>query len=842
MTWDIKSGQSFEKYKKNYFSSLAKKKVPQEKIEKDFLLKHQESLELLSKCVNPNNQKTLSELSTGLAIGLVQSGKTSSIELVANLARDNGYRLIIVMSGLVGTLTKQTQERLYQSMNGIQWKRIYVPGHREEPLHVENTINEILNAFNTWDDEIYNDDEKRSVVIVTMKNIPRLKKLHKILNKLNEKRDLSNIPTLIIDDECDHASLNTKKNKNDDDEEESEENIADELSSIQEFVEWDRESLSFDQFLELYGLQESQVLGLNDIKSIDDLPQGTKIRIDTPSSATHRRIKLLRRILPNSSYIGYTATPYANLLIHTWSNLSPNFAQILSPGNDYTGSDYFFNKFEDKYILTIYRKDLIDLENGLYIPSLKLALRIFILGVANGILNEEHLKNNARSMLVHTASQVLQETGGYISHEYVVELINDDLSNLKNKSKDLRNDTISSDFYHEEFSEALEKLLETNDKNNFISLNQSNFEAIEKALNFIEVISFNASGRGSIPIINWYDEGYARILVGGHGLDRGYTVEGLTVSYLFRRPSKNLDTTLQRARFFGYHQKYLNILRIFLPDSTNSFFKSAAKTERYLREHLIKYLNSGKKLIHWPRIFIADSNADFDLTSSRKIDFNIIRNPKLYQNSFDARMHLVSNQGLNKNRELLSDLRDISEPLTSINSPHTYLENNHMKNHRVVLSKTLHDIREYFADEQRFSEDGAFFFGIINHFIDENFTSLQQESLFCPIILMNDKDSKTNRPFKRTVNKQNQTITIQSNRSGQPFDKDSFVHYDYLMNLNYPEKNFATSTPTLQIYNFEVHENDLNDDNFIPNVPYFYFYAPELWFKDISLHIGDDRN
>lgn len=843
MNWAVKKdGLSFNKYKSNYFHSLQKKRVPQDKIELDFLAKLQEGSKLLSQCINPYTTNTSKELSTGLAIGLVQSGKTSSIELVGNLARDNGYRLIIVMSGLVGTLTKQTQDRLYQSMNGIQWKRIYIPGHNEEGLNIQSSTNEILGAFNTWNDDIYDEEEKRTVVIVTMKNIPRLKKLTRILNRVNDKVDLTQIPTLIIDDECDHASLNTKKSRNDDEEEDND--SGEEFSTVKEFMSWDRESYTFDEFLELNGLQEAEVLALNNVKNIEELPQGSKIRVDTPSSATHQRIKILRNILPMSSYIGYTATPYANLLINTWANLSPNFAQILNPGKDYKGSDFFFNEYEDKYILPIYRQDLLDLENGLYIPSLKLALRVFILGVAQGILEGEHLRNSARSMFVHTASQVHQDTGGYKSHEAVIELINEDLENLKKHAKENRNKENAINFLEEEFNEAYQKLLETNDQKKFLKIDTHHYNYIEKSLNFIELISFNAStsqGRRSIPIIKWYEEGYARILVGGHGLDRGYTVEGLTVSYLFRKASKNLDTTLQRARFFGYHEKNLNLLRIFLPDTSNSFFKSAAKTEKYLREHLVKYLSEEKKLVQWPRIFIADSNTDFNLTSSKKIDYNVIKNPKYLQNSFDAKMHLVSDYGLQKNRELLNELRNLSEPLMSIGSPHGYLGNNYMKNHRIVRSKTIADIREYFADEDRFSDDGAFVFGLINHFIDENYNSIQRNNFECPIIIMNDVDHRNGRPFKRSVNQEKQTIIIQSSRSGQPYDKDSFVHYDYLMDLNYQDKNFATQTPTLQIYNFEIHENELNDDEFIPNVPYFYFYAPKNWFKDLSLHIGDER-
>ena len=420
------------------------------------------------------------------------------------------------MSGLVGTLTKQTQEWLYQSMNGIQWKRIYIPGQNDDRL-TERDTTEIINSLKTWDEEIYDDDEKRTVVIITMKNVPRLKKLGRLLNKLKENINLDDVPSLIIDDECDHASLDNRRGRRNTDDNESDE---DEIYK-QENLQTGTENDTFDDFLEKYGLQENEVLGLNDVEDIEDLPIDSPIRIDRASSATHKRIKLLRKYLPFSSYIGYTATPYANLLINTWTNLSPKFAQILSPGEGYQGSDFFFNKFEDEYILPIYRKDLVEIGQGLNVYSLQLALRIFILGVAYGILKEEHLSNSARSMFVHTASQVLYDTGGYESHESIVEHLNEDLKILKNRARETRNQITSKEFLETEFSDAYNNITKKTDKESFLLLNENYHNVIEKALNFIEVIPFNASSQagGSIPIIKWYEEGYARILVGGHGLE-----------------------------------------------------------------------------------------------------------------------------------------------------------------------------------------------------------------------------------------------------------------------------------------------------------------------------------
>mgnify|MGYP001381677796 CR=1 FL=1 len=90
---------------------------------------------LLIKCIDPQLDYSKPHSITGITIGYIQSGKTSSMEAVANLARDLGYKIIIILSGTVGSLTRQTRDRFYKSVNGIGWKRIYIPGYLEEQLN-----------------------------------------------------------------------------------------------------------------------------------------------------------------------------------------------------------------------------------------------------------------------------------------------------------------------------------------------------------------------------------------------------------------------------------------------------------------------------------------------------------------------------------------------------------------------------------------------------------------------------------------------------------------------------------------------------------------------------------
>ena len=160
-TWKIQKGICFDKFKKSFFSNLENNQnldisnIDFNNLEKD-------TSKLLSNCINPFEEND-KKLSTNLALGLIQSGKTASMELLANLARDNGYRLIIVMSGTVGTLTKQTQSRLYRTLNGITWKRLYIPGYRDaEDFSANKMSEEILDSFDTWENDLFNINEKRT--------------------------------------------------------------------------------------------------------------------------------------------------------------------------------------------------------------------------------------------------------------------------------------------------------------------------------------------------------------------------------------------------------------------------------------------------------------------------------------------------------------------------------------------------------------------------------------------------------------------------------------------------------------------------------------------------------
>ena len=200
---------------------------------------------------------------TGLVIGYVQSGKTTNFTVVAALARDNGYRLVIVCTGLTVNLYEQSRDRLRRDLRidtrtDRQWVFLGNPGPSDEQM--------VQTGF----------DSDRTVLVTVMKNGRHLDSLSRLLSNLS----LSEVPALLIDDEADQASLNNAVRRGD-------------------------------------------------------------------QTATYRRILGLRDLLPHHTFLQYTATPQALLLINLIDVLSPSFADVLTPGPLYTGGRAFFERDMD---------------------------------------------------------------------------------------------------------------------------------------------------------------------------------------------------------------------------------------------------------------------------------------------------------------------------------------------------------------------------------------------------------------------------------------------------------------------------------------------------------------
>jgi hypothetical protein len=287
---------------------------------------------------------------------------------------------------------------------------------------------------------------------------------------------------------------------------------------------------------------------------IDDEADQASLNNEVPhqtQSTTYRRFLDLRAALPSHTLLQYTATPQAPLLINIADTLSPNFVEVLEPGSTYTGGYAFFIEHPE-LVRVIPPQDVPTSGNQLIgaPESLLEALRIFILGVAAGLKLDNGAGN--RSMLVHPSH-------GTAQHQEFYSWISDVFEEWRRVLRESDSDPDRQELLNA-FREAHADLART----------AADLPSFDQLLPFLSS-AFNKTSleevnrrRGRAVIIDWGQQ-YGWILVGGQAMDRGYTVEGLTVTYMPRGiGTGNADTIQQRARFLGYKQRYLGYCRVYL--------------------------------------------------------------------------------------------------------------------------------------------------------------------------------------------------------------------------------------------------------------------------------------
>jgi hypothetical protein len=495
-----------------------------------------ETYRIMQVCGNPNIA-TNSE--TGIVIGYVQSGKTLSFTTLTALARDNNYRIVIIIGGTSVNLLDQSTKRVRKDLRidsryGFEqkWTQITNPNTQED-------FDTITNALDQWANPTFPKDRCRTILITVMKNGSHLRNLAYLINGTN----LNGVPTLIIDDEGDQASLNTR-------------------------ARW-----AARQGIDVEDLTENEV------------------------STIYRRITALRDIFPHHTFLQYTATPQANLFINIMDRLSPNFIKLLTPGDEYTGGIQFFRE-NPNLIREIPLNNIPNTNQQLQEPpdSLLEALRVFYLGVVAGTVLESYRlpSQRNRSMLVHPSRLQGDHTTFYGWVNTIKESWRRLLSgNDEEEKADLLRD----------FRTAYSDLqITVPDLPAFETLTDFN---LVHAIQYTPIVEVNAR-RGATPQINWQDS-YSWILVGGQSMDRGFTVEGLTVTYMPRNVGVgNVDTIQQRARFFGYKRSYLGYCRVFLDQVTIDAYSFIVEHEEDVRNRLIGFDVSNRHLNDWDREAVLD--------------------------------------------------------------------------------------------------------------------------------------------------------------------------------------------------------------------------------------------
>jgi len=478
-----------------------------------------EACRILGRCVPPNARDTTQ---TGLVVGFVQSGKTTGFTTLAALARDNGYRVVIVIAGTTIPLFAQNRDRLVRALR-LETRPRHLPWrHMSQPKTQEQAHVSIRDALSHWNSPTATPEEQRTILITVMKHHQHLQNLIDVLQHV----DLSQVPTLLIDDEGDQAGLNTQVN------------------------------------------------------------QGEE-------STTYRRILALKRRLPVHSYLQFTATPQAPLLINLVDVLSPSFAEILTPGDGYVGGHDFFVEHQD-LVRDIPAAQIPSINVVLNSPPETLieAMRLFFVGVAVGYITGQPEQNC--SMMVHPSQRRDPHQQFF---NWVAGARDEWLSILDLPEGDPDRTDLVADF-RAAYDDVAATLIAPPNWEQVL-------QHLRRALSQTEVREVNAR-RGRTPEIGW-GQFYSWILVGGQAMDRGFTVEGLTVTYMPRSLGLgNADTVQQRARFFGYKRNYLGLCRIYVGPDVRRAFRNYVEHEEDIHNELSRFGATGRPLSDWRREFFLD--------------------------------------------------------------------------------------------------------------------------------------------------------------------------------------------------------------------------------------------
>ncbi|WP_282026115.1 Z1 domain-containing protein [Limimaricola cinnabarinus] len=477
----------------------------------------------------------------GMVVGHVQSGKTANYTGLICKAADAGYRLIVVIAGIHNNLRNQTQERIDEGFIGRDTGRLATQGKkgnraigvglfddRNVPVSLTNTLADFRkDTASTNTSQI--DSYKVPVVLVIKKNHNTLRNLLDWLRENSARGDDQMIdqPMLLIDDEADNASINTKYSK-------------EEITKI------------------------------------------------------NGQIRDLLNMFHRSCYVGYTATPFANIFVDPdqyddalKEDLFPKhfIVGLDAPSNYFGASKIFIDGIPDegdpvwlRYIGD--NEDILPVKHTIdqtldELPeSLKEALRAFL--IARTIRNLRGQAGSHCSMLVN-ASRFTAVQGHLRNrlHEYLTTILDSLRVNGSRGSDGLRDPQITQlhETWRKEYAAA---------EPNWSRLQAAMLEAIAPA----KVVEVNSRANG-LDYSGASSLGQTVIAIGGFSLSRGLTLEGLTVTW-FLRNTMMYDTLMQMGRWFGYRGGYEDLCRIWMPAEAIDWYSHIAEASEELHLELKK--------------------------------------------------------------------------------------------------------------------------------------------------------------------------------------------------------------------------------------------------------------
>ncbi|HNY31362.1 MAG TPA: Z1 domain-containing protein [Fibrobacteria bacterium] len=579
----------------------------------------------------------------GLVVGHVQSGKTGNYIGLINKAADAGYKIIIVLAGLHNNLRSQTQIRLDEGFLGYET----TPNKPGNSIGVgEFLLDPTIRPPNYVTNRTESGDFKSAVannlgirpeeapwLFVVKKNKTILEQLYQwIRNHVAQttergtgRKIVTHLPLLVIDDEADQASVDT-------------------------------------------GLQVFDAEGNPDEEH--------------NPTAINSRIRKILNSFSRSAYVGYTATPFANIFIHdqgTTRDEGPDlfpasFIINLAAPSNYIGPAKVFGKSTsdgrtpglpllrevddtETWLPAKHNKDFRPRIQGedLLPPSLIHALDAFLLTTTDRKLRGQG--NQHSSMLIHvTRFNAVQAK--------VEEQVSEHFRRLKQRiSRGIDQQAVIARLrgtWENDFVPTSNQVasLEQSDASGCIQTWDQIWAALPIVLEDILVKTINGTAKDALDYVANEKTGLKVVAIGGDKLARGLTLEGLSVSY-FLRASRMYDTLMQMGRWFGYRPGYLDLCRLYTTPELTEWFGHIADASEELREEFDLMVavggtpkDYGLKVVSHP-VLMVTSKIKMRNSHKLRLSFSgqlvetvaLRNNPTDIQWNFDAGKRLIDSLG-----------------------------------------------------------------------------------------------------------------------------------------------------------------------------------------------------
>lgn len=484
---------------------------------------------VLDECGNPAN--TEEWLIKGLVMGDVQSGKTANYCGLINKAADAGYKVIVLLTGMIEDLRSQTQERIDSGFVGRDSRDLFNDISSNTPVGAGRYRRTRPNVLTSIDFDFLITNKrvlggiplaniKEPVILVMKKNKAPLQNLINFLDSQIQRGETRlDLPFLLLDDEADNASVNSAK--------------------------------------------------------------------DESPATINKLIRGLLKRFRRGSYVAYTATPFANVFINPDPDIQDlfpsNFIYSLNAPTSYIGASAIFSEdglhsyqlqdIADAEVIFPYKHDKHLLAQELP-ASLQEAVEAFLLSCAIRDLRKESLKH--RSMLINVTRFTAVQGR-------VAKLLKEQLHVLK---EDIRQYLASDQNWRKQPRLArLHEVWSQHYADCGVSWDRIR-KALYDAIASVSVLTINqatdANDKLDYSRYKNTEKGRRVIAVGGLTLSRGLTLEGLCVSY-FLRNSKAYDTLLQMGRWFGYRLGYEDICRVWMDPDVQNWFAHIADVVNELR-------------------------------------------------------------------------------------------------------------------------------------------------------------------------------------------------------------------------------------------------------------------